>query len=1081
MDQEVDKILQAISIASDPRQNALHQEAIAYLNTIQQNATETWRLALQLFMDVTSEGTRKYPAQARFYALRVLDEFLDNRFEPFEQEIFQTLQQTLVSYIQSEYVYGSAEANAPYLRNKFSHTLTLFFLCTYVDQWPSFFADLFILIRPSEDPSKPFNRHVTLLFFHLILEISGEVADQMLKAARQFSNARHARDGRVRDAVRERDAVRINDAVLTIVSEATEKMTLFRKDQDNMGSKRELDDAEEVVDWGIRTFASYVGWIDINLTVTPTTVPLLFALLADQSLPIRLATSAALLRIVSKGLKKPEDKLQLIKVLSLGQVIDALESKTRSQQIERGLDTDEGEESYREALGKLLNVLGLELIKLKEPNNDDELPSEAEVRAEAAVLLNQILPVLVRFMSDEYDDTCSTVFPLLQMILSMYKRARKSSSGPIEAEKRNFLTSLLQVMLGKMKWDEEANPDDVDDDDNAEFEKLRKDLRTFMDSVLVIDQELVTNAVRSLALTTIEAYKSNVGTKWNDAELGIYMVYIFGEINKSGGKGRAAFCLAPASQDKDSRKAVDYSEYPLTTHGELLFVLVQSGMSSYPHPAVALQFFETVSRYTDFFKVRKECIAPTLEAMIDSRGIHNQSSSFRSRLYYLFYKFIKDSRNDIPPEIAPNISQSIRDLLAIEVHLPDPEEVEIDVLTDAVKHSAFDFQLYLFETVGILCSLLFKNHEQQKTVLLSFVKPLMDDLSAALQAFQKGDQDVVPVIKLHHIIMALGNTAKGFPDYPSPLPDGYILPPLDVFAEVAQAILVCLENTNSFKVVRDATRFAFARILATAGPTVTHFIPSLMSNLLVHFEPSELIDFMNFIALLIHKLSDDMFDVLDELVGPLTAHILSALSQPISGSDDERAHTDTKKAYLALLNSIMVAKLQGVFISPRNNGSFDALIEGMRVLAEDVSDPGNQKAAFTFLTRCVIAWAQLAPPPVPATNGSNHNPLNDMGLPGFEQYIYERLVPTAFRVPSTPDLNLKDGQVTVVLHEIANFLQGVCAARGPEAINYFVNVFLPSQNWPQDTSMDFTTKLRDLEPKAFRRYFTDFVRSSRAA
>jgi len=54
-----------------------------------------------------------------------------------------------------------------------------------------------------------------------------------------------------------------------------------------------------------------------------------------------------------------------------------------------------------------------------------------------------------------------------------------------------------------------------------------------MDSVLVIDQELVTDAVRTLALSTIQAYKSNVNTKWNEAELGIYMVYIFGEINKS--------------------------------------------------------------------------------------------------------------------------------------------------------------------------------------------------------------------------------------------------------------------------------------------------------------------------------------------------------------------------------------------------------------------------------------------------------------------------------------------------------------------------------------------------------------------
>jgi exportin-T len=107
------------------------------------------------------------------------------------------------------------------------------------------------------------------------------------------------------------------------------------------------------------------GWIDINLTVTPTTVPLLFNLLAEKSLPIRLATCVALMRIIAKGLKEPGDKLQLLKVLSLGQVLDALETKTRKEQIER-TETDEDEEAYREALGKLLNVLGLELTKLVE-------------------------------------------------------------------------------------------------------------------------------------------------------------------------------------------------------------------------------------------------------------------------------------------------------------------------------------------------------------------------------------------------------------------------------------------------------------------------------------------------------------------------------------------------------------------------------------------------------------------------------------------------------------------------------------------------------------------------------------------
>ena len=85
-------------------------------------------------------------------------------------------------------------------------------------------------------------------------------------------------------------------------------------------------------------------------------------------MPIRLATCGAITKIVGKGLKEPTDKLQLIKVLSLAQVLDALETKTRGEQAMRGI-VDEGEESYREALGRLLNILGLELSKLVDVSN----------------------------------------------------------------------------------------------------------------------------------------------------------------------------------------------------------------------------------------------------------------------------------------------------------------------------------------------------------------------------------------------------------------------------------------------------------------------------------------------------------------------------------------------------------------------------------------------------------------------------------------------------------------------------------------------------------------------------------------
>lgn len=177
-------------------------------------------------------------------------------------------------------------------------------------------------------------------------------------------------------------------------------------------------------------------------------------------------------------------------------------------------------------------------------------------------------------------------------------------------------------------------------------------------------------------------------------------------------------------------------------------------------------------------------------------------------MFYLFHRFIKETKNDIVPDLSIQITGSVQNLLAIEVNLPKPEDVETDALSESVRDSTFDAQLYLYETLGILCSLLYKSPEQQAALLLSVVKPLIDDLSASLDAYRKGNNDIRPIVKTRHIIMALGNISKGFPDYPSPTPPGFTFPLHTVFGEIAQAILVCLEAMNIFQVVRDAVRIS---------------------------------------------------------------------------------------------------------------------------------------------------------------------------------------------------------------------------------------------------------------------------------
>lgn len=187
------------------------------------------------------------------------------------------------------------------------------------------------------------------------------------------------------------------------------------------------------------------------------------------------------------------------------------------------------------------------------------------------------------------------------------------------------------------------------------------------------------------------------------------------------------------------------------------------------------------------------------------RGLHSGSSKARARIFYLFNKFIKEAKGEIPPSIAGELLEGFRDLLTVQVEMPQLEDPTQDLLTEALKLPAdFDKQVYLFETAGLLMSLYYRNPEQQRPLLLSIIQPLLDDLSKNLQAAKANPGNVLAVVKVHHIVIALGNVARGFPDFPSPVPEGYILPPVDIFTEIGQAILVSLEALNTFRPIREA-------------------------------------------------------------------------------------------------------------------------------------------------------------------------------------------------------------------------------------------------------------------------------------
>lgn len=69
-----------------------------------------------------------------------------------------------------------------------------------------------------------------------------------------------------------------------------------------------------------------------------------------------------------------------------------------------------------------------------------------------------------------------------------------------------------------------------------------------------------------------------------------------------------------------------------------------------------------------------------------------------------------------------------------------------------------------------------------------------------------------------------------------------------------------------------------------------------------------------------------MFQVLDELIGPLGAHITQLISEPGEGTDDVLARNDIRKSYLSLLNTILTNKLQRVFLTESSSTHVSELL-----------------------------------------------------------------------------------------------------------------------------------------------------------
>jgi exportin-T len=407
---------------------------------------------------------------------------------------------------------------------------------------------------------------------------------------------------------------------------------------------------------------------------------------------------------------------------------------------------------------------------------------------------------------------------------------------PLPANKRQFLLSVLEVVVRQLQW-----PSDVDweivqendndmDDDIAAFYAMRKSFRSTMDNIAAIEKSLHTEVVANIVVNTLERLRSQgIGAvSWQEAELAAYLVHTFGEISKSN--TRAAFWNLPAElvsktaikgsrggQDAamssgqttptgevslDPNGKIDYEQFPLTPLGQLLTLCMSSGLAAYPHPSVQLLFFEISVRYIDFWKAKPGAIQPIFESLLDHRGIHHSVEGVRRRAFYLLSRLIKECRIEMEPSMIPIILEALKDMLTITPVLPEADTEE-DVLLKATNtKSYFQDQLHLFEAAGILVYLTRSDPASQMNFLAAIAGPLMTGIGAGLEQYRQNPSDPLTVLSVHHHLLALGHFAKGFPH----VSDGQIdaQPYQQPFKQMTEALLEALSVMKTQRIIRDS-------------------------------------------------------------------------------------------------------------------------------------------------------------------------------------------------------------------------------------------------------------------------------------
>lgn len=1028
-----EQLEQAINIASQGTGDAgLRQQALEYCNEVR-NSENGWQVCLSI---ATSDQPKS--EQARHFSLQVVD----SQLARLSQDEVIIIRDRLFSYLRT--MLNAAEMEPVHMRNKVSETLGYVFIMSYQSQWITFFDDLFALM--GNESSEVGNPKAVDMYLRILKTIHEEIGDNLIARTKEQTD----RNNVLKDLIRERAMSKLAASWMTILQ--------YYKSQE--GSL-----ANEIVGSTLKVIGGWVSWIDITLIVNSTYMQLIFEMLNNENQ--RLFACDALYEIIAKKMK-PGDKLELIGLLSPGSFLNQLGGS--------------GDLEFEERVAKLSNIVALELIRIM--NGTMETSSgvsvtQQQIEQSESILIN-MMPVIFNFLSNEYDDTSSQVFPCLSDYLAFIRKECKkqkdsydysnhtknaqgqlldppSDSTFVPVQRRELLSVMLNKMILKMRYDEDMEWTGGDDESESEFLDIRGRLKVMQTQIATIDQDLFREIVVQFVNGSLDG---TYGNNWQDVELGLFELSAFSEAIRSG-----AILTVRGVESKS--QVVLY---------ELFFKMVNSEIiGAVNHPSVHLLYMELCERHSAFLQQQPEQIQRVLQVFISPLGVHNSNLRVRARAWYLLYRFVKNTRQ-VVSNLAEHIFVSLGSLLEIKAQVPTDDDSSESNNNNDDDSSNFDSQLYLFETLGILFG------SSEDSLVERLLQPIFSNVEQALSQ-NPATSDSQPALQIHHDLMAIGTFMRGLEASGTKAAH-----PTQV-KQASQVVLVVLERLPQLECIRSSARTAISAMVPILESEVLPEVSRLIQALLEGSEISELPDFLGFLGQLIHtfKSQTAMFEMFTSLLSPLIERMVVSLEQAnndaSTGSTDAIVtRQDLRRSYLSFIFNVLNNGMGAIFIAEQNSQAFSSVMQTVLSDSKDISDPTTEKTALSTLHKMFGVWGDgymRADSSVSSTSSSSSPQVQTFGegnpVPGFDDsFIFEHFSGACWELIAKPGFNPKDAQLRACLGEAAA-LQKTLVERKPHYAQYLAERYLPMVGLPSDLSQEYTKNLTSLTKKDFKKYFYEFV------